>query len=27
LEVEWNRGEEVFLSGPVKAVFTGDWPE
>jgi diaminopimelate epimerase len=27
LEVEWNRGEEVFLSGPVKTVFTGDWSE
>ena len=27
LEVEWNRGGEVFLSGPVAVVFTGDWPE
>ncbi len=27
LEVEWNRGGEVFLSGPVELVFNGDWLE
>ena len=27
LEVEWNGGGEVFLSGPVAVVFTGDWLE
>jgi diaminopimelate epimerase len=27
LEVEWNRGGEVLLSGPAEVVFTGDWPE
>ena len=27
LEVEWSRGGEVFLSGPVELVFTGDWAE
>jgi len=27
LEVEWNRGGEVFLSGSVETVFTGDWLE
>ncbi len=25
LEVEWNRGEEVLLSGPAEIVFTGEW--
>jgi diaminopimelate epimerase len=27
LEVEWNRGGEVFLSGPAQRVFTGEWLE
>jgi len=27
LEVEWNGVGEVFLSGPVAVVFTGDWAE
>jgi diaminopimelate epimerase len=27
LEVEWNGVGEVFLSGPVETVFTGDWLE
>lgn len=27
LEVEWNGVGEVFLSGPVETVFTGDWAE
>jgi len=25
LEVEWNKGEEVLLSGPAEIVFTGEW--
>jgi diaminopimelate epimerase len=25
LEVEWDRGEEVLLSGPAEIVFTGEW--
>ena len=27
LEVEWNRGGEVLLSGPTQVVFTGNWRE
>jgi len=27
LEVEWNGEGEVFLSGPVAEVFSGNWPE
>jgi len=27
LEVEWNRGGEVFLSGPAEIVFTGEWSD
>ena len=27
LEVEWDGTREVFLSGPAKVVFTGDWAE
>ena len=27
LEVEWNRGGEVFLSGPAEVVFTGEWSD
>jgi diaminopimelate epimerase len=27
LEVEWNRGGEVFLSGPAEVVFTGEWAD
>ena len=25
LEIEWDRGGEVFLSGPAEVVFTGEW--
>jgi len=25
LEVDWDRGMEVFLSGPAEVVFTGEW--
>jgi diaminopimelate epimerase len=25
LEVAWDRVGEVFLSGPVETVFTGEW--
>ena len=25
LEVDWDRGREVFLSGPAEVVFTGEW--
>ena len=27
LEVKWNRGGEVFLSGPARVVFTSEWLE
>ncbi len=27
LEVEWDWGREVFLSGPTETVFTGEWTE
>ena len=27
LQVEWDRGGEVFLCGPVEKVFTGEWPD
>ncbi len=27
LEVEWDGVGEVFLSGPAKTVFTGEWPD
>lgn len=27
LSVEWNIGGNVYLSGPVEIVFTGEWPE
>jgi diaminopimelate epimerase len=27
LEVEWDRVEEVLLSGPAEIVFTGEWPD
>jgi diaminopimelate epimerase len=25
--VEWNKKDEVFLTGPAEIVFTGDWTE
>ena len=27
LEVDWDRGREVFLSGPAEVVFTGEWAD
>jgi diaminopimelate epimerase len=27
LGVEWEEGEEVFLSGPAEIVFNGEWPD
>jgi len=27
LSVEWDGTDEVFLSGPAKTVYTGEWPE
>ena len=27
LDVEWDRGGEVLLSGPAEIVFTGKWPD
>ena len=26
-EVEWNKKEEAWLTGPAEPVFTGEWPE
>jgi len=27
LTVDWNGAGEVYLSGPVEEVFTGEWPK